>query len=84
MRNEPRHVEYFCRCSACRGDIRAPRLFYENSIFSPLWILRPQPTGLDGGEIGTVCELKGLPPSKNIPTVNRPEAVRSRKRFFRA
>jgi hypothetical protein len=29
-------------------------------IFSPRWILYPKPIGLDGEEIETVCELKGL------------------------
>jgi len=29
-------------------------------IFSPRWILHPQPSGLDGEEIETGCELKGL------------------------
>src|SRR6266545_2238704 len=28
---------------------------------SPRWMLHPQPIGLDGEEIETVCELKGLP-----------------------
>src|SRR6266542_3060950 len=27
----------------------------------PRWMLHPQPIGLDGEEIETVCELKGLP-----------------------
>jgi hypothetical protein len=35
-RNEPRHVEYFCRCSACPGDFRPPRRFYENFIISSI------------------------------------------------
>jgi hypothetical protein len=26
----------------------------------PRWMLHPQPIGLDGEEIETVCELKGL------------------------
>src|SRR5215510_11695392 len=29
-------------------------------IFPPRWILHSQPIGLDGEEIETVCELKGL------------------------
>jgi hypothetical protein len=36
MRNERRHVEYVCRCSACLRDFRVSRRFHKNFIFSSI------------------------------------------------
>ena len=43
-----------------RRDVRAHRVGRDSDHPLPRWMLHPQPIGLDGEEIETGCELKGL------------------------
>jgi len=51
----------FRRHPATPGRAAGNRAERYAELPSPRWMLHPQPIGLDGEEIETVCELKGLP-----------------------